>query len=478
MSIRQGFFVRLFTQLLALLSAAGIAINPTTAIPQRNNIEAASLGPPGINVAAPVRQDPLVRILQTQLNGVAGIGLGLATTADAATNVILGNPDRRIPGVAQTLVNALDRNGLAGLPGGAADVAGSAVRFVEGGTNFWISTASAIVLSELDLLGGGLIAQPYLAAFDPGLDPRLEQAPFPDRFIRVQVEGVQGIGRALLGATNGVGEALLSAPDVISAALERGGAAALPAGLAAATARVVRAAQQGSAAVVTSLADLARGELSLVPGSQLDNPKFAVAAVQREPIPVRRIGPAEFVVRLPLAVAVAGSGLVMTGLDATAIVTGAFVTATSDIVRSVTNAPLPSGGGGAEATARAVEEPRLTLPQALAKAPVTIQRGFTDAGLRVRQGTQQAAEDFNNTLRGRSVEQQEFARVSQGTDNNAAKVEAVKPSKPRPVLGAIKAVTGTIKAVRNGIRTALGLPPRKPRPDPTQQKVDAGAPAS
>ncbi len=475
MTTRQGFFVRLFTQFLALLSAFGIAINPTTAIPQRSNIEAASLGPPGINVAAPARQDPLARILQTQLNGVAGIGLGLATTADAATNVILGNPDRRIPGIAQTLVDALDRNGLAGLPGGAADVAGSAVRFVEGGTNFWISTASAIVLSELDLLGGGLIAQPYLAAFDPGLDPSLEQAPFSDRFIRVQVEGLQGIGRALLGATNGVGEALLSAPDVIAAAIDRGGAAALPAGLAAATARVVRATQQGSAAVVTSFADLARGELSLVPGSQLDNPKLTVAAVQREPIPVRRVGPAEFVVRLPLAVAVAGSGLVMTGLEATAIVTGAFVTATGDIVRSVTNAPLPSGGGG-EATARAAEEPRLTLPQALAKAPVTIQRGFTDAGNRVRQGTAQAAEDFNNTLRGRSVEQQQVARASQlGDDTDAAKVDAVKPSKPRPVLGAVKAITGTIKAVRNGIRTALGLPPRKPRPAPTAEKELAPA---
>jgi hypothetical protein len=62
--------------------------------------------------------------------------------------------------------------------------------------------------------------------------------------------------------------------------------------------------------------------------------------------------------------------------------------------------------------------------------------------------------------------------VIAGSDNNAdvAKVDAVKPNRPRPVLGTIKAVTGTLRAVRNGIRTALGLPPRKKPSQPSAEK--------
>ncbi len=476
---RSGFFVSLFTQLLALVSAFGITINPTTPFDR-----ATALGPPGVSAAAPVGEESLpVRIIQTQLNAVGGIGAGLAVTGDAAIELIFGSQSRGNAGIAQTLVRALDRDGLAGLPGGAAAVAGTAVRFVEGGTNFWINTASLILLSELGL--NGLDPRAELLAVDPGFDPALAELPLPERFVRVQVGGVQGIGRALLGATTGVGEALLAIPDVIDATLERGGPGALPAGLAAAAAQVVRAAQTGATRVVTSVADMARAELSLIPGADVNDPKFAVAAIAAEPAPAGEPGSLELVVRVPLAVGVAGSRLVLTVLDATTVVTGSFVQATSDIVRSVTGASLPGGGGPATEAARVVEEPRLTLSEALAKAPVTIRRGFDDAGVVVREGTRRAAEDFNNTLRGRSSEAMQLARTgdetaaSLGDDaSGVANPEAVRPNKPRPVLNAVKTVTGAVKSVRNGIRSALGLPARNAKSDPPKAEASSTAPAS
>ena len=58
--------------------------------------------------------------------------------------------------------------------------------------------------------------------------------------------------------------------------------------------------------------------------------------------------------------------------------------------------------------------------------------------------------------------------------NSDVGVRASSSPRPRPVLGAVKTVTNTLKAVGNGVRDALGLPPR---PDPVKAKpVKADAP--
>lgn len=184
------------------------------------------------------------------------------------------------------------------------------------------------------------------------------------------------------------------------------------------------------------------------------------------------------IVRLPIALVVAGVDLVMAFADAALIVVGAVVTAVTDIV----SAAIPAPRQPAE-TLTAAREEQQTLPQAIAQAPVTISRGFTDAGAALQRGVRKAGTDFRDTLTGRPA--QERALVSAGDnevlrtpaiagddDTTGARAEVVRPSRPRPVLGAAKAVTGTLKAVRDGARTALGLPRRNPGPAP--QNADEG----
>jgi hypothetical protein len=455
----RGFFVTLFTQLLALLSAIGITIHPT--LPNQPRAEVFNNNPPAIvsqiadpNISA---SEPLVvRIIQTQLDNLGGIGQGLAGTADLITNTILALP--------QTLADALDRNGAAGLPGGAADVLGGLVNVVQQGTNGWINLLSAILLKELNLIGGAQ-PTPYLAAA-ASIQPQLQQLPFPERFIRVQVDGLQGIGQALGSAVSGIGDALSSASGIIGAALSRGGPSALPAGLAAATGRILQATQQGITGIVSSVADLARGELSLIPGAEVNTPRVAAAEVQ--PPPTGGSNVIELVVRFPLAVAVAGSDLIVTGFTAVTLVTGGFVQAASDILRSITNAPLPGG-----TTKAAAEERPLTLPQALAKAPATISNGFVQAGGAVQAGVTRARTDFTNTLQGRTNERAltgdnvaiagkvDDPTIVAGDNGPATKPDAVRTNRPRPIAGVVKAIAGTIRA-------ALGLPDRKATADAAQ----------
>jgi hypothetical protein len=64
------------------------------------------------------------------------------------------------------------------------------------------------------------------------------------------------------------------------------------------------------------------------------------------------------------------------------------------------------------------------------------------------------------------------------TDKASARPDVVRPNRPRPIAGSVNAITGTMKAVYKGIRTALALPTRKKNPDPATQKVNDAAPAA
>ncbi len=372
MEVSFGFFTHLFHHFLALLSAFGLTISPTQP-PQK--FEAFDSGPPGVvrTAAAPglsLRQQPLlVRIVETQLNGAAGIGEALAEGADDITNAIV-----RVP---RSLQLAIDSRGLGALPGAAANSAAGIVGAVGEGTTDFIATLAAVINSELALLGGGAV-----------------------------------------------------------------------------------------------------------------RPTPSLVAIQEPEGPLAG-GPLEIVVRLPRALAVAGQDLVRAGADAAIIVVRAVSRAVTDVLNAVARPPAAEF-----ALAREEVPPPRSVPEALTRAPVTIANGFVDAGARLRQGTRQASDDFTRALR----PQLERALVADNLDNtvaragannddttvvaagitagNDAKAVAVKPNRPRPVLGAIKAVTGTIKAVSNGIRTALGLPPRKRAPAPQPQKEVASAPTS
>ena len=207
--------------------------------------------------------------------------------------------------------------------------------------------------------------------------------------------------------------------------------------------------------------------------------------------PVRAPGPVEYIVRLPIAVGVTGAALVRGGMNATTVMVTAVVTAVTDIADAAFRPRQAE-----EMAARAVERP-LTLPEAIAKAPVTLRNGVVGAGRELQLGARNAQREFTETVRGGTNNEEraragdlnntvvkaagENAIITAGDNNiDAAKVDAVKPNRPRPVLGAIKAVTGTLKAVRNGIRTALGLPPRKgnaPQPEKATEQKEA-VPAS
>jgi hypothetical protein len=177
-------------------------------------------------------------------------------------------------------------------------------------------------------------------------------------------------------------------------------------------------------------------------------------------------------------------------MKATTVMVTAVVTAVTDIAEAAFRPRQAE-----EMAARAIERP-LTLPEAIAKAPVTLRNGVVGAGRELQLGGRNAQREFTETLRGRSNAEQQVragdlsntvvkaggeTAIITGSDNNvdAVKADAVKPNRPRPVLGAIKAVTGTLKAVRNGIRTALGLPPRKTNaPQPEKAAEKEAVPAS
>jgi hypothetical protein len=304
-------------------------------------------------------------------------------------------------------------------------------------------------------------------------DPR---EPLVVRVIQTQITGAVNIGAALANSADAVTFSVLAVPRTVATALDRGGGvAALPAGLATAAGDIASAVEISSETLINALSEAIRANLALL-GGGVFTPAPAVDV--RDPAPALP-GPVELVVRLPLAVGVAGTDLVVAVAEATTIVTGAVVQAIADIAEAAMPAPPP-----APETETALREERLTLSQAIRRAPVTIRNGFTEAGGVLEEGVQRAATDFRTTLVGRPPA--ERALVSTGgnevlgtpaivaDDTSAATAEVgVRPNRPRPVLGAVKTVTGTLNAVRDGVRTALGLPQR--RPAPAAQNADAGA---
>jgi hypothetical protein len=447
-----GFFALLFKQFVALLSVFCIA--PSNA----PHIVAANLGASGTQTvqiaehraeaSAIARQEPFVaRVVQTQIDGVlgnSGIGMSLARSADGVTGLIFGTPS--------ALRRAVDNGGVDALPAGLAVYGIGGVRGLEQNTVSLIDALEALSLANLRLLPG--------ARDDI---PRAELAARSDEF----------------GA---LGQALLAAPTFFLRTLQ-GGPEALPTALNGLGQGLVRATATDARAIVRAISSATQAALALVPGASVKSLKDVTVSV-REPA---KPGPLEYIVRLPIAVGVAGAELARGGMRATTVMVTAVVTAVTDIA----DAAFRPRRQAEEAAARALERP-LTLPEAITKAPVTLRNGAVRAGEELRGGVRNAQTGFNDTLRGRtSTEEQARAGelnntvVKAGTENsiiaggdnnaNAAKVDAVKPNRPRPVLGAIKAVTGTLKAVGNGIRTALGLPPRKSPSVPSAEKESTPA---
>jgi hypothetical protein len=435
-----SFFGALFQQFVALLSVFCIAPTPTYSV--------YSVAPPGIEVAAArdvgapadLRQQPLIiRAFQTQVDGLlgdGGIGDELSRGADRVLNDFL-----RVP---NALGNALDNGGVSALPGGIARAGIATVGDLGDGTNNVIDAVAELLIKNLQLLPGT-----RAAAYDA---TTYAKAPSQD-----------------FGA---VGRALLAAPTYILGQLQRGGPGALPGALNELSQQLVVATATDAKALVTALSSATQAVLALVPGAQLNRAQFTVAARDDSS---SSGGPLQVVVRIPIAAGVAASDLATAGARATVIVVTAVVTAVTDIA----NAARPRQRND-EVMAAFVAEPRqLTVPEAIAQAPRTIGQGVVRAGGVLQQGAVDARTDFVKTVRGRQteVEQRQVAgdnllvagdnsTITNSKDGNSAGVEklATKPNKPRPVLGAIKTVTGTLKAVRDGLRTALGLPTKKPKP--------------
>jgi hypothetical protein len=374
-----GFFSQLFQQFVALLSV--FCIVPSTPAPA---LRPAGSDPPaavatGSEFAPSVRTpSPLRRVIQTQIDNAVSIGAAAARSADDVTFSVLEVP--------RLLVRGLDRNGVLGLPGGGADAAGGMVNAFERSSVSLVRVLSDALLAELALVPGAALEvrpEPQLAAAVAPIPELVERQPFLVRVVQTQVDGAFGIGRALGGGVLGVGDALLAAPAVVMEAAQRGGLAGIPGGLATAGGRIVVAATDGVVGVIESVADMARAELALVPGSTIgDTRKFAAVGSR---LAEHRVGPVEFAVRVPLAAAVAAADLTVAAARATTTVTGAAVTAITDV-------------------ARAARDPKseLTVTQAIARAPATIGAGFSDAGKVMQSGVKRATTDFRNTLRGRS----------------------------------------------------------------------------
>lgn len=385
-------------------------------------------------------------MVQTQIDGLLGnrgIGLALARTADGINRTILETPD--------ALRRALDNGGVEALPAGLALQGISGVQGLERNTISLIDALEALALANLQLLPGAV-------------SPEAER-------VALREDEFGAIGRALLAMPEFLLRTLQRGPEAVPTALN-----GLGQGL-------VRAAATDARAIVRAVSSATQAALALVPGARVESLEKVTVSVRESTTP----GPFEYIVRLPIAVGVAGSELARGGMGATVVMVTAVVTAVTDIANAAFRPRQ------AEEVAELREERPLTLPEAIAKAPVTLRNGAVLAGRELQTGAERARIGFNETLRGRGeVAERTVAGdldntvAKAGGDNTViqvaddttgpAKVDAVKPNRPRPVLGAIKTVAGALKSARDGLRNALGLPPRKgnaPQADPQKEAVPA-----
>jgi hypothetical protein len=310
------------------------------------------------------------------------------------------------------------------LPGGGATAAIGIVDAVEQSALLLVATLSDVALTELALLGGDLRGGPEKARFLAedsygSYVERVEKLPLPLRILRVQLDAVLALGEATLGAAAGLGNALINAPLAISAAVEKGGLMALPRGLATSGQQVVRAAATGVAGLISTVADIARAELLLVPGAR--DPRSAEVAKlvdERVEAPRESTGPAfvEFVVRLPIATLVAASELTVGVLRATTRLTGAVVNSVTDVAGAVFD-----------------NDPETTVPDAIARVPETLNAGVQRAGRDLQDSASRARERFVDTLTpGSRTTAAELAETSMvrasggsGTTVNGTEVETL-----------------------------------------------------
>jgi hypothetical protein len=285
-----GFFASLFQQFLALLSVFCIA--PSN-VP---NIEAVNLGAPGsptvqvaqhIGADAPLGQQPFVaRVIQTQIDGLLsdrGIGVSLARNADAVTGLVFGTP--------VALRRALDNGGVESLPAGVALYGIRGAQILEGTTVSFIDAVEALALANLRLLPGGVVRTPEEAAL----------AARQDEF----------------GA---IGRALLAAPEFVLRTLQ-GGPEAIPTALNGLGQGFVRAAATDARAIVRAVSSATQAALALVPGARVKSFEDVTVSVKEAATP----GPVEYIVRLPIAVGVAGSALARGAMGATTVMVSAVV---------------------------------------------------------------------------------------------------------------------------------------------------------
>lgn len=376
--LRFEFFSQLFQQFVSVISAFCIA--PVQSPPAMYVVD----DPPPQATAAiaePVGKRPgtaISQVIETQIRGALQMGAFVALTADRATYAALETPT--------VLARSLDRNGLAGLPGGGADLAAGYVTIAEWTATDLVRLLERITLANLDLLSGGVNEAPvdaYALAGGEFGDDGLPKGSLLERIIQTNIRGITAVSESTMKAVTSIGAAVLAAPSTVAAYVEKNGIAALPAAFAAATREIVVVAADSTIGVIQSVADFARAKLALVPGSRAGGGEVKALAVE---VPVRGMGPVERIVRIPLAVGVAAAELARTAMRATVTVTGAAAEAAVSVIRSVVD-----------------PKSETTLPQALANVPATLHKGVVTAREEAAYGVEKAREEFRAVLRGRNA---------------------------------------------------------------------------
>jgi hypothetical protein len=101
----------------------------------------------------------------------------------------------------------------------------------------------------------------------------------------------------------------------------------------------VRAAAIDARAIVRAVSSATQAALALVPGASVRSLKDVTVSVRE---PVRAPDPVEYIVRLPIAVGVAGSALARGAMGATTVMVTAVVTAVTDIAQAAFSRGRPT----------------------------------------------------------------------------------------------------------------------------------------
>jgi hypothetical protein len=318
------------------------------------------------------------------------------------------------------------------------------------------------VLSALSigLSGGGGVPVPADAATGAAGEatqvaaaPALRQPHYLQRVLQTQFDAFVEIGGAVAAAADAPMYAVLAIPADVTRGVNRAGVLGLPAGVANSGVRFVRAISRSSTGLIDAVSDALISELGLLGGGDVREKLRAElaqsAGVALDPaLAARRVGAVEFVVRVPLAFGVAASDLIVSGLQATTMLTGGVADATATVIRAVTD-----------------PKSELTLKEAIQKVPETLATGGQNAVQQLKTGVSRAANDFRATLNPRVVETKAAganaavsADVVATTDRNRAvastDLNAAAAKKAEAAKKAAAAANGGNRAGR--LKDALG----------------------